>query len=180
MQDVTFSAGPHGQWRIDEVRAVSGETLPDAERLHEHHGPAFPAAGPWLLHGFASNKRYTERDEAERLTARQAGLGRVAATRAVLIPLRKSEAWWALVQDERRAIFEGQSHHIAIGLDYLPGVARRLLHSRDLGEPFDFLTWFEFAPEYEDAFDHMLERLRATPEWRYVEREVDVRLTRDA
>ena len=73
---------------------------------------------------------------------------------------------------------EEQSHHIAIGLDYLPAVARRLHHSRDLGEPFDFLTWFEFAADDEAQFDHMLERLRATPEWRYVDREVEVRLTR--
>ena len=36
----------------------------------------------------------------------------------VLIPIRKNEAWWALAQDERRAIFEERSHHIAIGLEY--------------------------------------------------------------
>src|SRR2546428_7160638 len=29
---------------------------------------------------------------------------------------------------------------------YLPAIARRLYHCRDLGEPFDFLTWFEYAP----------------------------------
>ncbi len=55
-------------------------------------------------------------------------------------PIRKSEAWWSLPQDERRANFEERSRHIATGLKYLPAVARRLLHSRDLGEPFDFLT----------------------------------------
>jgi len=48
-----------------------------------------------------------------------------------------------LTQDERREIFEERSRHIATGLEYLPAVARRLHHSRDLGGPFDFLTWFE-------------------------------------
>ena len=43
--------------------------------------------------------------------------------------------------------------HIATGLEYLPAVARRLHHGRDLGEPFDFLTWFEFAPEHAAAFE---------------------------
>ena len=63
-------------------------------------------------------------------------------------------------------------------MDYLPAVARKLYHSRDLGEPFDFLTWFEFAEESADEFETLLTRLRATEEWRYVEREVDVRLRR--
>jgi len=79
-------------------------------------------------------------------------------------------------EDERRAILEERSHHIAIGLEYLPAIARRLHHSRDLGEGFDFLTWFEFAPTDAAAFDEVLARLRATEEWTYVEREVEIRL----
>ena len=51
-------------------------------------------------------------------------------------------------------------------------------HSRDLGEPFDFLTWFEFAPQHDAAFDELLGMLRSTEEWRYVEREVEIRLSR--
>ena len=65
-------------------------------------------------------------------------------------------------------------------MDYLPGVARQLFHSRDLGEPFDFLTWFEYAPDAAEAFDDLLARLRQTREWTYVEREVDLRLERVA
>ncbi len=34
---------------------------------------------------------------------------------------------------------------------YLLAVARRLYHCRDLGEPFDFLTWFEYAPQDESC-----------------------------
>lgn len=64
-------------------------------------------------------------------------------------------------------------------MNYLPAIARRLHHSRDLREPFDFLTWFEFAPEHEADFEALLSNLRATREWTFVEREVDIRLTRD-
>lgn len=106
--------------------------------------------------------------------AKQAGLGREEATCAALIPIRKSAAWWALAQDERRAIFEERSHHIADTMRFLPAIARKLHHSRDLGEPFDFLTWFEFAPRHAADFDELLKLLRGTEEWRWVEREVAV------
>ena len=83
-------------------------------------------------------------------------------------------------QDERRAIFEESSHHIALGLKALPAIARRLHHSHDLGELFDFLTWFEYAPADAAAFDDLVGALRATEEWAYVERESDLRLSRTA
>jgi hypothetical protein len=85
---------------------------------------------------------------------------------------------WDLPQDERLAIFEERSHHIAGSLPYLPRIARRLYHSRDLGEPFDFITWFEFAPRDAAAFDELAGMLRVTEEWSYVEREVEIRLNR--
>jgi hypothetical protein len=59
----------------------------------------------------------------------------------------------------------------------LAAIARRLFHGRDLGAEFDFLTWFEVATEDQGAFDELLGPLRATEEWTYVEREVDVRLS---
>ena len=112
---------------------------------------------------------------------RQQGLGRPEATCAALIPIRKNPAWWALTQDERRSVLEERSQHIKIGLRYLPEVARRLHHCRDLSEnePFDFLTWFEYAPTHEAAFDKLVAELRASEEWKYVEREVDIRLVRE-
>jgi hypothetical protein len=177
---VRFVGGSCGPWQIDTVSAIVGEGLPDAGRLRvvEDGTPEPSVEDRWMLRGVTSNTRYTRRPEMEMLAGAQAGLGRAGATRAALIPIRKSTAWWDLAQDERRAIFEEQSRHIRIGLDYLPAVARRLHHSRDLGEPFDFLTWFEFAPEHTDLFDKMVDRLRGTPEWRYVDREVDIRLSR--
>lgn len=177
---VSFVGGESGVWHIERIDAVVGQALPAAPRLSVLEGPTACATGPvrWILRGATSNTRYTTRAEVEVLVARQAGLNRPEATRAALIPIRKSAAWWALAQDERRAIFEEQSRHIRIGLDVLPGVARRLHHARELGEPFDFLTWFEYAPDQADAFEAMVSRLRDTPEWAFVEHEVDIRLGR--
>lgn len=179
---VAFAAGAAGPWRIERITTVAGAGLPPAERLSVLEGTDAAAPGPsyWVLRGATSHTRYTNRVEVDALAASQAGLRRPQATRAALIPIRKTDAWWSLAQDERRKIIEEDSRHIAIGMDYLPAVARRLHHSRDLGEPFDFLTWFEYAPEDSDDFETLVRRLRATAEWRYVERETDIRLSLSA
>lgn len=175
-----FSAGAAGPWRIVRIDAIRGEPLPGAERLAVDTALPTSSDARWTLRGIISNERYVERAERQQLVAVQEGLGRPAASHAALIPIRKSSAWWQLTQDDRRAIFEQSSRHTAIGLRYLPAVARRLHHCRDLGEdePFDFLTWFEFAPADAARFDELLAALRATPEWDFVEREVEVRLER--
>jgi chlorite dismutase len=177
---VTFAAGAVGAWRIDQITAVIGGGLPAAERLEVLEGTAepLPKESAWVLRGVTSNARYTNRAELDALAARQEGLARRDATRAALIPIRKNEAWWTLAQNERRAVFEERSRHIGVGLEYLPAVARRLHHSRELGEPFDFLTWFEYAPEYARSFEELVRRLRETEEWCYVDREIDIRLSR--
>jgi chlorite dismutase len=173
-QLIRFQGGGKGQWRVASQSVIAGEALAPVDFI----AIDMPAPPPeWTLSGVVSNLRYTTAHERASLVARQAGLGRTGSRHAALIPIRKSPAWWALAQDERRAIYES-SAHTPIGLEYLPAIARRLHHSRDLGEPFDFLTWFEFAPEEEPAFDNLLARLRATEEWRYVDREIDIRLTR--
>ena len=178
-----FRGGQSGAWRVTKLAPVKGTGLTRTPALSSVHSssialPILPALTTWRVAGVASHVRYTERAEKDQLASVQAKLGRPEATCAALIPIRKSAEWWQLPHDERRAIFEERSRHIAIGRDYLPAVARRLHHCRGLGGPFDFLTWFEYAPEAEPAFDDMLGRLRATEEWCYVEREVDVRLVR--
>ena len=177
----TFVGGATGPWWIDAIRPVTGETLPDASRLAVEPGARESALGArWLLRGITSNERYVTRAEKAALVAVQPEVGRPGATRAALIPIRKSAEWWALTQEERREVFEAQSEHVRSGLRYLPAIARRLHHCRDLGgpEPFDFVTWFEYAPADADAFEEIVALLRTTPEWRYVVREVDVRLSR--
>jgi chlorite dismutase len=174
---ISFNAGEQGGWRMAEIRPVTGPVLAPFARLDAFAPSEVPGA-IWSLGGVSSHQRYTTRDEAGMMAARPAPLGRPDSRRAALIPIRKSPAWWALAQDQRRAIFQESSHHISIGMDYVPEIARFLVHCRDTGGPFDFLTWFEFDEAAEAAFDEMLTRLRSTEEWRYVEREVDVRLVR--
>jgi hypothetical protein len=175
----SFRAGDIGLWRIRSILPVRGEALEKADRLDHREGDSSDN-GAWTLRGVTSNERYVHNDEKQKLVAVQEGLGRTDSVYAALIPIRKSPAWWALTQEQRREIFEAQSHHTQTGLKYLPAIARRLHHCRDLAtpEPFDFLTWFEYRPEDEPAFDQLLIELRKTPEWEFVEREVDVRLER--
>jgi len=177
---IRFAGGQSGVWRVLVVRSVRGEVLPQVERVAVYRGSEpSPLESRWTLSGVISNTRYVERPEQQELTLKQAPLSRSEATRAALIPIRKTAAWWNLTQEERRNVFENKSHHIAEGIRYLPSVARQLYHSRDIGEPFDFLTWFEYAPQRSEAFEELVRTLRNTEEWRYVDQEIDIRLTRD-
>jgi chlorite dismutase len=161
------------------MTTLVGEALPTVNYLDVYttHTPPLAAEYPaWCLKGTNVAARYTERAELTGLAARQATLNRPEATCAALIPIKKSLEWWNLAQDERRNVFEKESRHIGMSMEYLPAVARRLYHSRELGEPFDFLTWFEYAPENEHLFDDLVKKLRSTREWEFVDREVDIRL----
>ena len=139
-----------------------------------------PAGASWALRGVISNERYVTRDEKAQLVAKQVPLGRPEANHSALIPIRKNAKWWGLSQAERRAIFEESSHHLRIGLKYLPSIARRLHHCRDLdeNEPFDFVTLFDYAEADAAAFEDLVAALRATDEWKFVDREVDIRMIR--
>lgn len=176
-----FAGGSSGQFEVHSVRAVIGEGLPSVARLAVTNADVSLEAKPvFCLKGVTSNERYVTRAEKAALVAVQQPIGHPASIRGALIPIKKSQAWWDLPQDERRAIFEERSAHIEIGRRALPNIARRLHHSRDLegSMAFDFLTWFDFAPEDEPRFDELLVALRATEEWRYVEREVEIRVSR--
>jgi len=178
---VVFCGGRSGAWAVQTMETIIGAPLEHVPFVDVTEGPAAmrrQGEGTWVLRGVTSNERYVTRAEHESLHAAQEPLGRHSATRAALLPVTKSAEWWELAQDERRRIFEETSRHVATGLEYLPAIARRLHHGRDLGEPFDFLTWFEFAPEDEARFDELVTRLRSSEEWRYVERELDIRLAR--
>lgn len=178
MAPATFVASDVGTWRITRQVSISGEGLAPASRLEVRAGIELPSHASWWLHGVSGHARYVERTEKATLDPISPQLGRPEATLAAMIPIRKSDAWWALPQDERRAIFERRSRHIADTLTYLPRVSRRLYHARELGQPFDFVTWFEFAPEHAAAFDELLGMLREREEWQFVEREIELRLER--
>lgn len=175
----SFVGSDAGPWCVERASAIVGAPCAQVSHVSVLADTLPDANATWTLRGIVSNERYVERREKDALAASQQGLGRRDSTSAALIPIRKSAAWWALTQDERRSVFEARSRHIEIGLRYLPAVARRLHHCRDLGpnEPFDFITWFEYAPADAAAFDDLVAALRASPEWAYVEREVDIRLS---
>jgi hypothetical protein len=175
---VTFAAGGTGSWIITSNRPYIGSAWPSAARLQVLYGDESPRDSVWSLKGVTSNERYVSRSEKTMLAAKQSALGRPEADRAALIPIRKNAAWWALTQDERLAIF-AESHN-AIGLKYLPAIARRLHHCRDLDalQPFDFLTWFDYSSENSEAFEDLVAALRKTPEWKFVDWEIDIRLRR--
>lgn len=174
-----FIGGTTGDWKITKMTTLSGSSLPKATHIDKIQSSLINRfEGIWSLKGVISNLRYTEKVEKEKLNAKEVHLGRKKATCAALIPIRKSEAWWNLAQDERRNIMETQSKHMHHGIQYLPAIARQLFHSRDINEPFDFLTWFEFAPEDEGAFNELLAILRKSKEWEFVDREIDIRMKR--
>jgi len=177
----TFRGGQSGAWRVTLNSAVKGEALAAVPALAITQNasialPILPSSTSWRLVGVTSHLHYVEKAEKEQLAEKQAPLGRKEATFAALIPIKKSAAWWELNQDERREILEAKSHHISGTLKYLPQVARQLYHCRDLGEPFDFITWFEYAPEHAAMFEELVAMLRTSEEWTFVEREIDVRL----
>ena len=168
-----------GEWKVISMDTLKGASIEPVSHIKRISSSlAQSKGGIWSLKGVISNLRYTEKEDKDKLVAIQEDLGRSEATLAAFIPIRKSEAWWNLAQDERRKIMENKSQHTQTGMKYLPAIARKLFHSRDIGEPFDFLTWFEYAPADAAAFEELLAALRKTEEWSYVDREIDIRLVK--
>ena len=107
-------------------------------------------------------------------------------TVAVVVPIRKTAAWWALPQDERMAHFnerDDEAGHTAIGADYVDRVYRELYHTRYSVEStdHDFIACFEFDRADAGAFQKLLARLRdpaKNPEWTFVDREYEVWMTK--
>ncbi|MBU6341777.1 MAG: chlorite dismutase family protein [Bacteroidetes bacterium] len=176
---ISFFGAEQGPWKIASMQTLIGAPLPEANCLNIQQSAITPdqnSDAKWILRGFISNLRYTHRSEKTMLDAHSKPLGRAAYHAAALIPIQKSKECWNLAQDERRRIFEEDSKHIQQSAEYLQYISRQLHHSRDLGEAFDFLTWFEFAPEHTEKFDALCAILRKTEEWQYVTREIDIRL----
>ena len=172
-----FIGNDSGEWKVTSMETLKGYPIESVSHLTKvSSNLAQTQTGIWTLKGIISNLRYTEKKDKDKLIAVQEDLSRPNASLAAFIPIRKNEAWWNLAQDERRKIMENKSQHTQTGMKYLPAIARKLFHSRDIGEPFDFLTWFEYAPTDADAFEELLVALRKTEEWNYVDREIDIRL----
>lgn len=159
---------------------LSGQPLDPAPFFDVRNGYLMkaPVDFRWLLRGVTSSQSFASDSEDFCQMLPQPQLGRPSATCAAFIPLKKKQAWWELSELEKREIHKGEMLRAGSSLKRLQGIARQLHHCRDLGEPFDFLAWFEYSPEDSAAFEGMLASLRSSEEWSYVEREVDVRLMR--
>lgn len=173
-----FVGDDFGEWKVTSITTIKGDSIASVSHITKTSSNNLVPSekGMWTLKGIVSNLRYTEKEDKEKLVAAQEDLGRPKATHAAFILIKKSEVWWNLAQDERRKIMENKSQHTQTGMKYLPAIARKLFHYRDIGEPFDFLTWFEYAPTDAGFFEELVVALRKTEEWTYVDREIDIRL----
>ncbi|MBI4905791.1 MAG: chlorite dismutase family protein [Acidobacteria bacterium] len=183
--------GRVNRYRIDSVQAITGmlEPLPLAGwpliRV-EGSAPREAPDGVAAYYGVTQHVQYTTAEQAAALAKSRGEYGASGESiRAVMIPIRKTEAWWGLPHDERQAHFrEGERPgHTRIGEPYVDRVFRRLYHSRYLGRKvtYDFLTYFEFERKDEAAFRELLRNLRdagGNPEWRHVDMECEIWMTK--
>lgn len=175
---VGTSSGP---WRVTEMKTLSGAPLKAVSHIQIAHGYVNPLKSrpAWVLKGAVRNTRFFTREERMPLNAHRFAPIPCETTCAALIPIRKSSDWWELDLEDRQQIVEQRSREISRGFGFIPAFARRLLYGRDLGEPFDLVTWFEYSPTDANIFDDLASALRASEEWKFVEREIDIRLIRD-
>jgi len=171
-------------YRVDRIQTVVGPAVPDVAaggRLWRLEAPGrlpLPEA-PFI--GATSHVLYTDSSTRAELTRISRG---ESGPVAVLIPIRKTSAWWALGSEERQAyVMQGSPHgHAAIGRRYADRIYRRLYQARYLpGSQWDFLTYFEFPASETGTFRELLSELRSTdhnPEWAFVDRETEIWMTR--
>jgi hypothetical protein len=84
---ITFVGGTTGEWHVERLGSVVGETLPNVERIAVRTDDPSPAGG-WTVRGVAGHARYVERGEKGPLDALSPPLARTEATNAALIPIR--------------------------------------------------------------------------------------------
>ena len=90
----TFVGGDIGMWRVEHIGSITGSTLTWVPRVavSESNQTTIPKGTVWLLRGVTSYERYVHKMERSTLLSQQAELGRLEATRAALIPIKKSFA----------------------------------------------------------------------------------------
>ncbi len=98
----TFVGGTAGRWGVERMQVIAGQALPAVPRvsIFEGNQAATLESSIWLLRGVTSYERYLHKMERSALVVQQVELGRLVATSAALIPIKKSTAWWELAQDE--------------------------------------------------------------------------------
>ncbi|MBI2689871.1 MAG: chlorite dismutase family protein [Acidobacteria bacterium] len=179
------------RYRVDTANVVAGPAprLPEPgwEFLKLETEAAVAASADIMLRGVTGAPMYTSSDAP---TSAANGMKALAVggepVLAVIIPIGKTDAWWALPEAERKSHFHTsptEPRHTKIGEPYVPRIHRRLFYSRGLETAFDFITYFEFRASDEEAFRKLVTALRDTtinPEWGYVDREFEIWMTKIA
>ncbi len=171
VQDVPVVLLPKASWVL---RVETAQPLSTEQRL------SLRGAAACELIGVTQHLHYASREQRQELAAISAPeLPAAEDSLAVLIPIRKSTAWWSLAHSERLAHFSHGSGHVPIGSKFAASIFRRLYHSRYLENVtgYDFLTYFEFPESRTSEFQQLLKELRDTsgnPEWSYVEAESEI------
>jgi hypothetical protein len=179
-------------YKVEKVVAIRGklgvDVKPGSTIVRLETAAKLPAAAEakmprLLLQGVPQHLQYTTKEQRDDLAKRsRAELPPSPDTVAVIIPIRKSAAWWALPHDERQAHFQKKGDkigHTAIGAKYAERIYRKLYHTRYAVETtdHDFITYFEFERSHTDDFKSLLQQLRdpeQNPEWRFVDREYEI------
>jgi hypothetical protein len=179
---------------VDKIEAIRGDaglsikpgaTLVRVETAARLAAPGDAKAPTLLLQGVPQHLEYMSKAQRDKLSSRPE-FPASKDTVAVVIPIRKSAAWWALAHDERGVHFqqtEGKKGHTAIGVPYVDRIHRKLYHTRYAVETrdHDFITYFEFDRKHTDDFKQLLAGLRDTeknPEWKFVDHEYEIWMTK--
>jgi Chlorite dismutase len=183
-------------YRVDKIVSIRGKPAvniaPGSKIVRVETASRLPSTGagktPSLLfHGVPQHLQYTSQAQRDDLNRRaRAEIPPSKDTVAVVIPIRKSAAWWAMAHDQRHAHFQkkdGKIGHTAIGAEYVERIYRKLYHTRYAVETtdHDFITYFEFARAHEDDFKSLCAKLRdpqRNPEWDFVDREYEIWMTK--
>ena len=181
------SASKINRYRVDSINSVRGESVADfkpGDEIVRMCSIDPLGAQPSILVGCTQHLHFTsdaQRDKLLAISAKEIPATETPIT--VLIPIRKSDAWWSLGHNARADYMNGSAAyrgHTAIGEEYASKIFRQLIHSRYLDSakrPYDFLTYFEFPESNRDAFTRLLQRLRdesLNPEWAHVEMEQEI------
>lgn len=169
-----YVGGTSGNWEITDLNTYRGQALTPVTHIDIINGrmERTPAGAAWVFSGYVQNTRYVTREELLPPGSRRSFNSRPPRTCAALIALRRSEEWWQLGDAARREIQQTQ----LAGLRYLTAMVRRWRHRLDMSDQFDCVTWFEYEPQDSSAFEDLLADWRASEEWKYINRECDIRL----
>ena len=123
---------------------------------------------------------YVQRREKESLALIQPPLGRVTSTLAAIDPdpeICRRGGIWRRTNGEQSS--KSGAHHISDGMRYLPAIAAALVPVARARSALRFLDLVRVSrPPTPSVQREMTAALPATEEWQYVEREVDIRLSR--